>query len=590
MSGTPAEGPSRRRFLAGLTAGAAAGTAGVIPFPAPAQEATAPPPPTPEGITREMVAAAERLMGVVNTDAERRQILAGFDQHLARLETLRAFPKPNDLHPATVFDPRLPGRTYPEQAGRVVPAKADPGRVPTDKADLAFAPVTALAAWIAAGDLRSETLTEVYLDRIARFAPRLECFVTVTADRARAEAKRADAEIKAGKRRGPLHGIPYVLKDLADTAGIPTTWGAVPYKDRIAERDATIVARLREAGAVLLGKTTLGEIAYGDVWFGGTTRNPWDPREGSSGSSAGTASAVAAGLAAFGIGTETLGSIVSPSQRCGLAGLRPTFGRVPRTGCMALCWSLDKIGPMARGVEDTALVLAALNGRDPADPASLDHGFAYDGGQDIKGLRVGYDPTWFAGEAANAVDRAALEALRGLGVTLVDVPMPTLPADPLLGIVLVEAAAAFEELTLSGRDDAMRWQGDEAWPNTWRQMRFHSAVDFVQVDRLRRRHMEAMDGVFATVDLLFGPNFAGDMLMVTNATGHPQLILRAGFVERPLDPLTLEPLPEGVAPSKTRAPHGVSLWGPLFGEGRMIAVGRALEAALGVAAERPPGF
>ncbi len=581
---------SRRQVLAGLTAGAAAGAATVVPFPATAQSAAPVPPPTPDAITREMVAAAEKLMGVGYTEAERSQILAGFQDHLARLEALRAIPKPNDLHPATVFDPRLPGRTYPAQEDRVVLAKAEAGRVPNDKADLAYAPVTALSAWIAAGDLRSETLTEVYLDRIARFAPKLECFVSVTAELALKEARQADRELKAGKRRGPLHGIPYVMKDLADTAGIATTWGAVPYRERIAKNDATIVTRLREAGAVLLGKTTLGELAYGDVWFGGTTRNAWDPREGSSGSSAGTGSAVAAGLAAFGIGTETLGSIISPSQRCGLAGLRPTFGRVPRTGCMALCWSLDKIGPMARSVEDTALVLAALNGRDPADPASLQHGFAYDGGMDITGLRVGYDPAWFKGDAVTDVDRAALEALRGLGVTLVEVEMPKLPSGPMLGIVLVEAAAAFEELTLTDADDTLRWQGDEAWPNTWRQARFHSAVDYVQVDRLRRLHMQAMDRVFEGVELLFGPNFAGGMLMVTNATGHPQLILRAGFTERPLDPLTLEPLPTGVEPAKTRAPHGVSLWGPLFGEGRMIALGRALEAKLGVSAERPPGF
>ncbi|HYC05105.1 MAG TPA: amidase [Azospirillaceae bacterium] len=585
-------GTTRRGLLAGLAGGGAAvalaGTAAAQGAPVAAPPVAAPPvkapPATGGAITTADIAAAEKIAGVRYTEPERAQLLKGLEEQLDHLRALRSFHKPNDLAPATIFDPRLPGRAYPAQEGGVRLAPAEAGR-PGNEADIAFAPAANLAAWLASGALTSEALTRLYLERIARLAPKLECFVTVTADLALAEARRADAERRAGRTRGPLHGLPYVLKDLADTAGIATTWGAGPYRDRVPDRDAVVVTRLREAGAVLLGKTTLGEIAYGDVWFGGTTRNPWNPREGSSGSSAGSAAAVAAGLAAFGIGTETLGSIVSPSNRCGATGLRPTFGRVARTGCMALCWSLDKIGPITRTVEDTALVLAALNGGDAGDPSSLDHGFAYDGAADLKGLRLGWDPAWFEGEGATEVDRAALEAAKGLGLQLVEVRMPDLPVDPLITILAAESAAAFEDLTLSDRDELLRWQDDPAWPNSWRRYRFIPAVDLINADRVRRKLMEAMHGVFERADVLVGPNFAGDMLLATNMTGHPQLTLRAGFRDQPFRPGMLD-RPDPAAP-KVRAPENISLWAGLFEERRAIAVGRALERALGVWSERP---
>ena len=316
-------------------------------------------------------------------------------------------------------------------------------------------------------------------------------------------------------------------------------------------------------------------------------RIPWNPQEGSSGSSAGSASATAAGLVGFGIGTETLGSIVSPSHRCGTTGLRPTFGRVSRAGGMALCWSLDKIGAICRSVQDTAIVLAAINGGDAADPASLQHGFQYrDAGarfeRDVQGMRVGYDPRWF--EQADAHDRAALEAARGLGVSLSEIRLPEIPSNALVLGLLVEAAAAFEELTLTDKDDTLDWQDADAWPNTFRQTRFISAIDYVQIDRVRRRAMQQMHEVFSGVDALIGPNFAGGMLTITNFTGHPQLAYRAGFIKSPARNLQNQPI-AGAAPR--RVPRASSLWAPLFEERNLIRLGRALEARLNVARERP---
>ncbi len=415
----------------------------------------------------------------------------------------------------------------------------------------------------------------------------LECFVTVTADLAREQAAQADRERATGQVRGPLHGIPYGVKDLLDTANIKTTWGAEPYKDRIAETDGAVVRRLRDAGAVLLGKTTLGALAWGDVWFGGETRNPWNPKEGASGSSAGSGSATAAGLCSFGIGTETLGSIVSPADRNGLAGLRPTFGRVSRVGAMALCWSLDKIGPMCRYAEDTAMVLSVLNGYDEYDAGSIDKGFAYDGRQSIDELTIGYDPDWFDGEDIKTTDLDALEAIKNLGASVREITLPDLPVNEIMGALNIESAAAFEELTLSGRDDLLRRQIDNAWPNSFRQARYFSAVDFVQGDRLRRKVMQDAHEFFSEVDIVFGPSFGTPMLSLTNFTGQPCLALRAGFDKIKTRSLFNHP-ENDTDESLHRVPRSVTLWSNLFEEGKLIIAGRALEAALGYADERPP--
>jgi Asp-tRNA(Asn)/Glu-tRNA(Gln) amidotransferase A subunit family amidase len=419
------------------------------------------------------------------------------------------------------------------------------------------------------------------------------CVITPTRELATAQAKQADKEIAAGHYRGPLHGIPWGGKDLLDTAGIATTYGAEPFRNRMPTEDATVVARLHQAGAVLIAKLSMGALALNDIWFGGQTKNPWLLQEGSSGSSAGPGAATAAGLVGFSIGSETGGSIVSPTMRCGITGLRPTFGRVPRTGAMTLCWSLDKLGPMARSVEDTMLVLEAITGPDAGDVSSVPSKLDYDAGAKIEGLRVGYFPKWMKENPATDVDRAALETLKKLGMIPVEVSIPDWPYDSLQLILLAEAGAAFEELTLSHGVDQLKMQVADAWPNTFRQARFLSAVDFVQTDRFRRKVANEMARLFSQVDLLLVPSLRDEMLTITNATGHPSLTLRAGFVEVSEARSDWAPDPAN-PPAKfsppRRVPHGITLIGRLFDEGRLASAGLALERSFGVADQRPPGF
>ncbi|XBQ16138.1 MAG: amidase [Oceanicaulis sp.] len=564
-----------RRGVFGLAAGAGAGLAGA----ASAQERPS--------VTAQTIGCAEPLFGVSYTDAEREQMLGGIESWIARAEQLRASEKPNTLAPALTFDPRLPGRDYPTSAEpgvRGLPHSAGP--LPSDPVDIAYAPVWRQADWMARGLIPSAELTEIYLARIAAYDSALECFVTVTAERARTQARARDAERAAGRMRGPLHGVPYTLKDIIDVEGLPATWGASVYSDRVGTQTAVIARRLEDAGAVLLGKVTSGAIAYGDIWYDGVTRNPFNPREGSSGSSAGPASATAAALCAFSIGTETLGSIVSPSHRCGATGLRPTFGRVARTGAMALCWSLDKIGPIVRSTPDAALVLAAINGADAGDPASFETRFGADLSRDLSGLRLGYNAAWF--EAAAEPDRAALDAARALGVTLTPFDVDAEPWGSMLIQLEAEAAAAFENLTLDDLDDRLRWQDDAAWPNTWRRARFASAVDFVNADRLRRKAQIMMAEKMEDLDAVIGPNFAGGMLLITNYTGHPQLAFRSGFTDQPTRTLSGAPV---AGPGQTfTVPHATSLWAPLFEEDTILALGAAIETRLDVAAIRPSQF
>ncbi|MBC7479234.1 MAG: amidase [Pseudorhodobacter sp.] len=541
-----------------------------------------------------MIAAAEAVMGVNYTQGERQQMLDNLEGQITSALQRRAVPLANSVPMAMRFDPRLPGFAMPHGADALRLSAVTAG-LPDNDEDIAFAPVTHLAAWIKAGALTSRRLTQIYLDRIADIGPRLECFAAVTADLALAEADAADALTRAGVNLGPLHGIPYGVKDLFDTKGIVTGWGAEPFQNRVPDSDAAIVTRLRAAGAVLLGKTTVGALAYNDIWYGGVTRNPWNLNEGSSGSSAGSASATAAALCAFAIGTETLGSITSPSQRCGTTGLRPTFGRVSRAGCMALCNSLDKVGPICRSVEDTAVVLAALNAADVNDRSTIAAPFVFDAGAGIAGLKVGYLAEGF-GEDATAVDHAALAATRALGVEVVEVTLPDLPYGALMNILFAEAAASFEDLTLSGLDDTLTWQDAAAWPNAMRKARFLSAVDHVQLDRLRYLTMQALDGLFSQCDVLIGPFMTGPMLIASNYTGHPCLHLRAGFEElgtRSPASLASGSLTTGEADTGGRTftvPQGISLWGRLFDEGPILNLGLALERALAVADHRPGFF
>jgi Asp-tRNA(Asn)/Glu-tRNA(Gln) amidotransferase A subunit family amidase len=417
--------------------------------------------------------------------------------------------------------------------------------------------------------------------------------ITVTRELALAQARQADKEIAAGKYRGPLHGIPWGGKDLLDTAGIRTTYGAEPFRDRVPTADAAVVKLLQKAGAVLIAKLSMGALALNDIWFGGQTMNPWLLEEGSSGSSAGPGAATAAALVGFSIGSETDGSIVSPSMRCGLTGLRPTYGRVPRTGAMTLCWSLDKLGPMTRSVADAMLVLRAISAVDAGDMESVASKLDFDSSAGARGLRVGYFPKWMKEDPATDVDRKALEAVGKARMLLKEVSIPDWPYDSLDLILFAEAAASFEELTLNHGVDQLKMQVADAWPNLFRQSRFLSAVDFVQTDRFRRAVAMEMARVFRDVDLLLVPSLRDEMLTITNFTGHPSLTLRAGFVEvsaarSDWAPDPARPLPKFNPPR--RVPHGVTLIGRLFDEGTLGRAGLALERIFNVVGERPPGF
>lgn len=596
---------SRRRFLAQAPAGLIGATAlaSAQTPPAPA----APPPGAPPvfgnalaagpEVTTATFAEAEKLMRVTMTEADRALAAASWPSTLAGLADRRDGPRriaiPDTVAPASQWNPALGRASLGPARNRFVRSAGPVPPLPSREADIAFAPVTLLSRWIETRAISAERLTRLYLARIERLDGRLRSVITLTADTALAQARQADREIAAGRYRGPLHGIPYGVKDLLDTAAIPTTYGAEPFRQRVPARDAAVVQRLQAAGAVMLAKLSLGALAMNDIWFGGQTMNPWLPEEGASGSSAGSGAATAAGLVAFAIGSETGGSIVSPSMRCGVTGLRPTYGRVARTGAMTLCWSLDKLGPMTRTVEDAMLVLQAISGPDAGDVASVPSRLQFDARASVKGLRVGYVPAWLDEPPAIDIDRQALALARELGMQPVPITLPAWPYDALNLLLFAEAAAAFEELTLNHGVDQLGMQGADAWPNFFRQARFLSAVDYVQADRLRRMVAQEMARVMAGVDLLLVPSLREEMLTISNHTGHPSLTLRTGFTtvaEARSDwaPHPTRPVPRFSPPR--RVPHGVTLIGRLFEEGVMAQAGLALERAAGVAGERPPGF
>jgi Asp-tRNA(Asn)/Glu-tRNA(Gln) amidotransferase A subunit family amidase len=542
-------------------------------------------------------AEAEKLMQVTMSAPERDMAAASWRRSLAPLVERRVGPRKvalaPELAPATQWNPAIAGVSTGPARDRFVRTAGDMPPLPANDADIAYAPVTQLSRWLEKKALTSERLTGIYLDRIARHDARLRAVITVTKDAALAQARVADGEIAAGKYRGPLHGVPFGVKDLLDTAGIATTYGAEPFRDRVPAADAVVVQRLRAAGAVLIAKLSLGALALNDIWFGGQTMNPWLLEEGASGSSAGPGAATAAALVGFSIGSETGGSIIAPAMRCGVTGLRPTFGRVPRTGAMTLCWSLDKLGPMTRGVEDAMLVLQAISGPDASDVSSVPSHLDFDGGASAAGLRVGYFPAWMKETPATDIDRAVLDRLKSLGMSAVEVSLPDWPYTSLQHVLFAEAAASFEELTLSGGVRSLRAQVPDAWPNLFREARFLSAVDFVQADRFRRRVAQEMARVFSSVDLLLVPSLRDEMLNIANFTGHPSLTLRTGFVnvsEARSDwaPDPKNPLPRFNPPR--RVPHGVTLLGRLFEEGTVARAGLAIERAFPVATERPPDF
>lgn len=509
-------------------------------------------------LTTSLVEAAEKIIGIEFTATERDSLLDDLEYYLKNYSALRGLSIDNAVPPALAFNP-LPCGYAPARAGdAMVVSPPVELEMPEDIEALAFMSVRDLAELIRSRKVTSLQLTQMYLDRLKRYGPELECVVTLTEDLALAQARRADEEIAAGNYRGFLHGIPYGAKDLLAVPGYKTTWGAEPYKDQMLDEKATVVQKLEDAGAVLVAKLTLGALAWGDVWYGGTTRNPWNLEQGSSGSSAGSASATAAGLVAFAIGTETWGSIVSPSTRCGTTGLRPTFGRVSRAGAMALSWSMDKIGPICRTVEDCALVFDAIRGADGIDQTVVDAAFNYDHRVDLSKLRIAYLPEVFK-ESWNAeADSLTLVKLRELGAELVPMELPDYPVEALGFILTAEAAAAFDDLTRSNRDDLMVRQIKNAWPNAFRAARLIPAVEYIQANRVRWMIMQEMEAL--DFDVYVSPSFGGNNLLLTNLTGHPSVVLPNGF-------------------NKEGSPVSITFMGRLFEEGKLLAVANAYQRA-----------
>lgn len=533
-------------------------------------------PAAPDEITVPMLRAAQQLFGLNFSDAQLDSTRRNLSGYRDSYEAIRKVNLPNSVAPAVGFDPRpLRLRLAQVSEGGSAGRLPETGKVklPANRDELAFYTVRQLGELLRTKQVTSEELTIFFLARLRKYDPQLHCVITLTEDLAMQQARQADAEIKAGRYRGPLHGIPFGVKDLFSARGHKTTWGSVPYKDQLLDEDAAVVERLRAAGAVLLAKLTLGELAQGDVWFGGKTRTPWDVTKGSSGSSAGSASAVAAGLLPFAIGTETLGSIVSPSTACGITGLRPTYGRVSRAGAMALSWTMDKAGPLARSAEDCAIVLAALcaAGPDARDPATMlaPNRFEYAFGTNIKKLRVGYLKKAFDQDyPTKANDLATLDVLRQLGVELMPLELPALSPSMLRFVLTAEGAAAFDELTRSGRDGQMVLQNRAAWPNTFRSSRFIPAVEYIQAQRVRSLLIEQMDTQLKGFDCYIAPSFSAN-LVLTNLTGHPAVALPNGLTAAGL-------------------PTTITFMGQLYEEGKLLALAKAYQDATSFDEKHPP--
>lgn len=523
-------------------------------------------------ITPETVRQASRIIGLEFTDAEVDSMIENLRDNREDYRDLREYPIPNSLSPALVFDPVPPGKTFVREQESIAWEIPEDVPLPDDRTGLAFYTVRELASLVRSRKISCVELTEFFLDRLRTHGDTLEAVITLTEERALRQARKLDRELEEGRWRGPLHGIPYGAKDLFAVEGYKTTWGAEPYREQHIAETATVIRKLDEAGAVLLAKTTLGALAYGDVWYGGMTRNPWNLEQGSSGSSAGSAAATAAGLVPFALGTETLGSIVSPSNRTGTTGLRPTFGRVSRHGAMALSWSMDKVGPLTRSVEDAAIVFDAIRGADGHDRSLYDLPFNYKRRVDLSSLRVGFLASAFEGNGYNSRrDSLTLAKLRELGAELIPVELPDFPAGDIRFLLSTEAAAAFDELTRSGRDDRMVRQSPGAWPNTFRAHRFTPAVEYIQANRARSRLITRMDSVMQSVDVYVSPTYGGNNLLVTNLTGHPSVVLPNGFTE------------EG-------QPTSITFVGELFGEAELLGVAKRYQQATDFHRRHPEMF
>ncbi len=509
-------------------------------------------------VTGEMIQQAEWIAGLHLSEEERASTATAVQSAIRRFEEMRQVEIGYDVPPALIFQPKPLVQELSQTVRRNArPIEWTPPQVPTNEDDLAFLPVSELAALLRSRQVSSVELTRMYLDRLDRFDKFLHCVVSMTDDLALRQARQADREMAAGRYRGPLHGIPWGAKDLISYPGYKTTWGATPFKDQRLETKATVASRLDDAGAVLLAKLSLGALAWGDKWFGGMTRNPWNVKQGSSGSSAGSASATAAGLVGFALGSETLGSIVSPCRRCGCSGLRPTFGRVSRYGCMTLAWSMDKIGPICRSVEDCALVLDAIHGRDGLDATAIDQPFSWPPRRDLRTMTIGYF------ETESDTTQAVVDVMRQLGAKLIPIELPTdLPVGALTLILDTEAATVFDELTRNNITEGLN-----RWPPVFRKGEFVPAVEYLRANRIRTMLIKQMETLMSKVDAYIG----GNDLVTTNMTGHPTAVLPRGFRTR----------------NEVKTPTSVTFTGKLFGEADLLTIAHGYQQATGHHLERP---
>ena len=522
-------------------------------------------------ITKEKIENTESIIDLEFTDAERDSMLEYLEEQKGNYDKIRNVELNNSIMPSILFNPIPPGFIFPIIED-VKFSDYSKTLIPANKDELAFYTIGQLAELLRTKQITSVELTKFFIDRLKKFDPTLHCVIKFTEERAFRQAKIADEEIAAGKYRGLLHGIPFGVKDLLATKDYKTTWGAVPYKDQMIEEDATVIKKLEEAGAVLIAKLSMGALAWGDVWFGGKTRNPWDTTSGSSGSSAGSAASVSAGLVPFAIGTETYGSIVSPSTVCGTTGLRPTYGRVSRTGAMALSWSMDKIGPICRSAEDLAIVFKAIYKPDGIDQTVYNCGFNYIPLKTLMGVKIGYLKNDFDKKYDfHTNDSVTLAKLKELGADLIPIELPSYPVNDLAIMLSAEAGAAFDELTRSNKDDLMVRQIKNAWPNSFRASRFIPAVEYINASRVRTLLILEMQKLMSTIDLYVAPSWEGDNNLLTNLTGHPCVVIPNGF-------------------SKDGTPTSITIIGHLFDEGRIIAAAKLYQDATDFHLKHPEMF
>jgi Asp-tRNA(Asn)/Glu-tRNA(Gln) amidotransferase A subunit family amidase len=526
-----------------------------------------------DSVTLSQIANSEKMADLSFSQVKRDSMTGILTDRLKTYRYLHAQNLSNDIPLPMWFNPVLPGMIVPRIQMPVHFTIPDQVALPADRNQLAFYSIPQLASLIKHKKITSEQLTRFYLDRLKKYGPVLHCVIEITEDIAIRQARNADAEIARGKYRGPLHGIPYGIKDLFAVAGTHTTWGTPPYRNQVINETSFVAAQLQQAGAVLVAKLSLGELAMDDVWFGGLTRNPWDTAKGSGGSSAGSASATAAGLVPFAIGTETYGSIVDPSMRCGATGLRPTYGSVARTGAMALAWTSDKIGTICRSAEDAAIVFYYIHGADKIDASSINAAFNYAGSTDIKKLKIAYVRNYIDTLSANSVEKQTLKTLQEMGAQLIPFTFPdSLHGDEILSLIIgVESAAAFDLLTRSSGDDEMVQQNKDRWPNTFRTSRFVPAVEYINACRVRYQIMKKMDPVIDSYDIIIAPPETGDQLAITNLTGNPSVTIPNGF------------LPNGM-------PAGITFIGKHFGEATLLAFAKAYQQQTGFHLKHPPGF